>query len=499
MKIKTATIDKLLLIYLFFPLILFLLTWLNITTSIISLISAITILIVMLREIPSQDFFISKRMFYTAAGIVILWCILAGIGGLYYQSPDWHTRNALFHDIVNFSYPVYYDNGTTLVYYMFFLLPGAITAKFASFLGAAPDTAFKIGNLMTLFYSSIGVFLIYLEICILTKAQKLNQLWALLIFIFFSGLDVFVPHNVGEFAHIERHGLIQYSSNTTLLFWVYNPAIPAWAVTTLLLKRPFNISNYGIIAALGLFYAPLPFIGLAIYMFWLGCVKAFRELKTKHFKKLFMNIFSIKNILALGILFPIIYFYFKSNNTAANESWILSLPLLITPIFYKFLFWEAGIYMLFVNKLNKKNPLFNITVLSLFLIPLIRIGWTNTDFGMRASIPALFILMVLVIKYLFSQQINRTLKTALVIVLLLGTITPAIEFYRGFYITFHATWEPLIKDDIKTYNNKIYPENCGMKMVTRQDSIINPANYCNYGSLSPEKTIFYNLFAKKRN
>ena len=65
---------------------------------------------------------------------------------------------------------------------------------------------------------------------------------------------------------------------------------------------------------------------------------------------------------------------------------------------------------------------------------------TSNDFEMRASIPFLFCLMILLIQELYDHvKINKyiihlSIKGLLLsFCLLLGAITPLTEFYRGIY------------------------------------------------------------------
>src|SRR5450759_4725314 len=73
----------------------------------------------------SQSFLISKRALVLTILAVLLWVVLAGIGGFAFQNTDFHIRNAIFHDLINYPWPVkYYTNPTdpsipyTLTYYI---------------------------------------------------------------------------------------------------------------------------------------------------------------------------------------------------------------------------------------------------------------------------------------------------------------------------------------------------------------------------------------------
>ena len=96
-----------------------------------------------------------------------------------------------------------------------------------------------------------------------------------------------------------------------------------------------------------------------------------------------------------------------------------------------FVFLEAGIFSILTFK-KKRIILSAITLGWLCICPLIRIGY-STDFCMRASIPALVILYLMVIDTLEDALCNkkRVLASVLVVVLLIGSVTPTHEILRG--------------------------------------------------------------------
>lgn len=101
-----------------------------------------------------------------------------------------------------------------------------------------------------------------------------------------------------------------------------------------------------------------------------------------------------------------------------------------------FLLLEVGVYMLLIWKFNKKEPLFYIALFSFLIYPFIKIG-TSNDFCMRATIPALVVLFLLIVKTLFSDEILKYKKLCitLVICLLFGAVTPIHEMTRTFVYT----------------------------------------------------------------
>ena len=488
-------LDKITYIYLILPVCIFLINWLNPVVAAIALIALIIILRNIFKGLLKRDFEINKYQIFCISFIALLWCILAGIGGFYYQSPDWHWRNAIFRDLINFSHPVIYDNGAALVYYFGFFLPGAVVGKLALFLHSSPELAFKIGNFFNLIYSTIGIVLVFLQILLLTNAKKKQFFTIIFLFIFFSGLDVlFGSGNNYKALHIEWHfNYFQFSSNTTLLFWVYNQTIAPWLITSLFLRRPFNISNYGFLGSIGLFFAPLPFAGLSIYLASMTIVRFVRQAIKKHLKSFFSDLFNIKNILSILFLFPIFYLFYSSNIAASEDViYIFAVPIAIMI----FLLFEVGIYVFVIWRKNFKNTIFYATTFTFMFVPFFLIG-NNADFCMRASIPALFTLFILIIKYLFDNKRLLFGKCILIIALILGMVTPSLEFLRGFLLNNVFIVESRIKDDIITFNNKINI-NCQRTYSTTNYSFIpTTGNYKNYGAVDLDKKIFFKYLAKK--
>ena len=64
------------------------------------------------------------------AMVSLVWCVLGGQGGYFYQTSDWNERNAIFRDLIEREWPVYYDQtDTVLTYYIGHWLPAALVGK----------------------------------------------------------------------------------------------------------------------------------------------------------------------------------------------------------------------------------------------------------------------------------------------------------------------------------------------------------------------------------
>lgn len=438
------------ILYLTIPLLIFLFGWLRLSIAIpISLIILFT-LYKLLKQSPvsnlqslipqSSNSPLSTFHFPTTVYcllITAIWLLFSGIGGYTFQNWDHHWRNAVFHDLINFDFPVYYAQSESgpvkmLVYYVGYWLPSAIVGKYFGW---------QVANLFLFLWSWLGIILITLQ---LSNFLKTSPIKTTLLLIFFSGLDslgvLFFPQEYPTLfppiTHLEIwSGNLQYSSFTTQLFWVFNQSIPAWLCIILCItlseakglgdsSLTQNDINWKIIFiwSLCFFFAPLASIGLLPYVL----IEIFKK---ENLRTLFNNI----NLTLLSpILILLLSTFYFSSNTAAQERGLQTIPL---QDFLKFFLLEGGILWLVLAPSKHRDPRWMITGMLLIIIPFIQIG-NGRDFVMRASIAPLFYLMILTAETIFQNNISRTLRITLYALLLIGALTPLYEINRSIYRTY---------------------------------------------------------------
>lgn len=454
-NLNYKTVKKLALIYMMLPTMLFFFTWLKIYIAAAAIILLLAGLIFAIREDKTgeaQLIILTKRSLILLVLIALIWCLFAGQGGIFYQSDDHYYRNAIFRDLINYSWPVVYENNNSMVYYIGHWLVPSLFGKLALQFGSE-ETAWMTANTALLVWSTIGVVIVFLLLMVSVKAKSTKEKYlTILVFILFSGLDIigimmqcFTNRRILMVNHLESYsGFWEYSSVSTLLFWVYNQAIVAW-ISILLFYNEKKTSQYALIGLCCLPYAPLPLIGLFPF-FIANAIKRFWDSKGKHqLPEFFKEILSIPNITASLTIFPIFYLYYSSNRVVNTRGFGLSngfteRGLVKTAIILALFFvLEFGLYAVLIWKKNKNNLNYYIAVISLLLIPFIRLG-NASDFVMRASIPAITIVMILVIKevldYPVTEKSNhkglkRKLYIALILALFIGAVTPAFEFGRS--------------------------------------------------------------------
>lgn len=459
---KLSTLYKLTYIYLTLPLFLFILSWLNFGfAALYTLLLGGAFYLAYPREELEKSADFSRKSLVMMAGVAILWCFFAGIGYFYYQSFDYHFRNAVFRDLINYDWPVFYPLANTpLVYYMAFWLVPASVAKFFSLFITDRYTLFMIGNYVLFCYAVFGVTLIFAHLTQALKARSKRQILAgIVLFILFSGLDIIgyrffrIVEQPFDY-HLEWWAtFIQYSSITTGMFWVFNQFIPV-ALITLLVYNERKISNFGFWAALSLFFSPYPTAGIGVFMVAYAVSRFVAATNKRQF--LAQEIFSIQNIVGAFWLLPLSVLYFITNSEGM-DGWHNVFDFTTPKRLVLFMVLEFLLYVLLLFRQYRKNIFFMTASVLLVFIPFFRLDLQN-NFCMRASIPAVVILAVFCIRFLFEQRRTHPFKTIVLgILLAIGAVTPLTEFYRGIHYVSKTHKMALVKDEIYTLNGRFIP------------------------------------------
>lgn len=419
------------------------------------------------------------KVFVSALLIILFWVFLSGIGGFTYQNTDQPYRNTIFEILVNYDWPVTkqitMDNRFEirgLDYYIGFWLPCAALGKILGL---------RAGVILLYLWTVLGIFCFFYLTCLL---RKKCSLWPLLLFIFFSGLDIvgLLVKN-GNFAgitlqsHIEWWvGRYQFSSFTTQLFWVFNQAIPAWIIVMLLLIQKNNRQMIFLLS-LAMLSSTFPFVGMipfTIY-FLLKNTTGIKDVK-QWIKKFAKDTFTVENVLAAGVIAFTCLFYLTANSSVEYNNMISSqnetqisenvegaetqfetsasdyVGNEMNEILYKqekmgafllikilFLFFEVGIYILIIYKFNEDKIVLILALITSVLCLEITVGY-GIDFCMRASIPLLVIMYVCSI-FAIDNMVVQKKKFYLLCFLLIFTIgafTPLFEMNRSIQKT--ITW-----------------------------------------------------------
>lgn len=363
------------------------------------------------------------------------WTAFGGAGHLFHANgADWVPRFAVLRDLVAEPWPPRYGDGADAMLLrapIGYYLPAALTGSLA---GMA-----WIDRLL-LAWTWLGVALFF---CANLRAGRARTLAAALVFAFASGLDV-----VGLFwrqgslpwptQHIEWwSGGMQYSSNTTLLFWVPNHGLPGWIAGAWLWRfrdNPGFLSRLPTIFLPVMLWAPLVAIGL-LPLAVVAAVSKWRTLCGATADR--GNL-----IAALALATPpgaLIAGYLLSGflgaSTEANAltptaSFLPHPPALGDKL--AFVLLEAGLYCVLLLQ-RDRSPLAFAAVALLLALPWAQWG-PNNDLMMRASIPALTILWLVLADTLTSRDsfaMSAAWRTVLLVAFALGAVTPLQEIHRA--------------------------------------------------------------------
>lgn len=370
--------------------------------------------------------------------IVAVWVYLSGIGKLVFQNTDHDCRNPIFEILVNYKWPVNKD-GRGLIYYIGFWLPSAVIGKLFGL---------NAGFCFQAVWAVLGIMIVYL---LISSVLGEFRVWPIVLFIFFSGIDIVGYYLVnGTFKdlngiwQLEIWGDDQYSSFTTQLFWVFNQALPTW-ITVLLIYLQKKNSYIVLLMGLLLLEGPLPFIGLIPFVVYFIFSRKYEDAHgAAWWKTWFKDTFTFENILGGGLAGLVAAAYLFANEAGQLISTSMEgkdvrgyLMMYVLFIFVEFLCYVFAVY-----KYQKKNPLLYICTVWLCICPLIKLGY-GTDFCMRASIPALLILFILVMKTWLVTWRNKDWRSfvPITILLLLGSLTPMHEINRTTAMTYYLYHE----------------------------------------------------------
>jgi len=402
------------------------------------LLAALTVIgLVYVFKLRTGDWrLISLRRFAIIIGVALIWTSLGGAGHFFYANSDWVVRDAVLRDLVVSDWPPTYgkigDFSLILRAPIAYFMPAAVLGKV---FGVAHADFFLW------LWTVMGVAL-FLALLPLPTRSPFRLGAAVLVVILFSGMDIIGIVATGQpmpslTSHIEWWAhLFQYSSNTTLLFWVPNHAIPAWIAAALFFRhwrnRAFPAFAPIMLAALPL-WSPFALIGIAPLML----LPAALTIRQKTWSQL-----RIPYLLpAVGVLL-ITALYLTLNVHQIPSKLMLPQsggPSYFFLVYTIFVILEFAVLALVLWRLQPDSPLL-VSIVILLLLPLWSFGPGN-DFVMRASVPALTILCITVL-LCFDRNIfqtNRIDALALVLILALGAETPIHEIFRSLAI---ERWQP---------------------------------------------------------
>lgn len=442
------------LVYLGSPFVLFHLFWLELWFSIptlVALLIAFWFTQPRRAEYKVESRSVSLRVILSGAPIAIIWVFFAGYFGVVFGlTPDWNDLRAdLYSTFVQFSWPVSFsevgggEERFLLSTPGFYLAPAAIS----KILGLSGTLA----QCVMASWMLAGIALVFG--CIMQKFSRVaEQVTALLIFVMFSGLDsigaLLTQDDSVEYlltgGHLEPwSGTIQFSSSTTLLFWVPHHALSSW-VGVAILDRARNTSKFvGVtILSVALIYLWSPFSAIGLILVAIVMFGIDRKAKLTDF----VGAIPLSVIAAVALV-PVHAYYARQVWVPRELWWYFSERAFINfgieeivradivLRYALFIILEFGIWLAigFVLKVSKLE-LALVGVVLVLVSQVVSFG--PSDFTMRVSIAPMFLLLMLLlspITELIAKEGRTILKAAVILVLVVMSwtaVTEVIENYR---------------------------------------------------------------------
>jgi hypothetical protein len=429
-------LDRVAIAYLTLPLVIFLAGWFEVWVSVplIACIGYSVRAVAAARPIGGARLPVTPLQLIIAVAVGCGWSAFDGIGHFVFTNADWHSRDAVLHDLVVSPWPVGYgvlDGQESLLrapvaYYM----PAALLGKWAGLQAA---------HMALAVWTAAGTTLFILQVLSLTPSRVGAALSVSAVVVFFSGLDIVGsllndgPRFRSDWditTHLEWWaGLYQYSSMTTQLFWVPNHAIGGWIAVGLLCrgedKSTLDAAMPMVIVALAL-WSPLTAIGLVPFVLW----NVLLRIK----KGCGMTLLHPGNWAPAVAVGAVVAAYLVLDTgqipkgmSVGGKGGSLPMDLLRQAQFFLL---EAGFIGAAILSIHRSKRV-AIALIVLAFLPLARLGAGN-DLVMRASIPSLAILAIgaclALVEPAKDKIANKLLLGGLLIV---GAITPVAEFARA--------------------------------------------------------------------
>lgn len=493
MNLKSKNLILLNLLYCYIPLMLFLLGWVKIWIAIPACLGLFYFLYKFFVNTENNDIMTLNRIVITS-GLFIFFaiCLSAGMGNWWPQVFDYEKHNAVLQDLVRFDWPVIYDkyDKALLTYYIGHYLPPALVGKIFG--------SVRFGDYLMGLWGYLGVILVSINVMVLVQAKNWKkQLLTLVGFLLFSGMlyplqyilniffsDVLVYPNsdvssLGCLSTLYIDGLhLEYRSIFTDIQWAHQQSIIPWLCCSTLMMQKNNYSNYALLVLPAFISGTWSFLGIVFIAFVLILGKLIHSQEN-----VWKQIFSGSNIFCIFIPGFIFFFYFIGNmivgNTTSNGS-EFALDLSVQHLIYKILFalFMFGLYAILIGKYYRKDLLFWAICIELTVIPM----FSGGDFVMCTSIPSLFILYVLIIRYLFTDFLQeRVRKIILIVCLIIGARNPLIQIRKA---AIHDPYDHFKEESLLECTNLDNPE------------IGNAMKY-QYYTYNPDNTIFYKYIMRK--
>ena len=394
------------LIWLLLPVVLFCASYLKIFPGIILTLLFMVITFLAIRNFDDRKFEIPVKYIIAFAFLAVAIAVLSGVGEYIFSMQDHSYRRAILNDLINYNWPVIYDMSTqtnpdvipytgnsgsyAFCYYFVYWMPAALAGKLTG-------GSIAVANAVLLIWTALGIFITFVAMSVYSGRASL---FSAFFYLLFGGLDIipfFIHELTGYSDWLWLEGWVPHMSyicNFVNIGNVFHQAVPCYLVCAMLLisKRP---NNLGLGCGLLFCYSPWAVIGILP----VTIAKMFDKYNMdRGIKKIMKDIFSPVNLASVVLLlFVFAPFYLSSSGAASEKGFTASFYGNIGQFILSYLaliLLEVVPAALIVFSRRKKDIIYIVTVATLVLIPLYKVTYQN-DFAMRASMPGLFILALM--------------------------------------------------------------------------------------------------------
>jgi len=374
--------------------------------------------------------------------------LFTGAGAIFPQSWDWLKHNAILRDLVVEQWPVAYDvegQSFQLTYYIGYYLPAAAVGKVAGW---------EAANSALFVWTVLGIALAFTWFCVLTQAAKRG--WILLVAALFSGPDVlgwllFSPVTRVEDVSLPSQQLDwwaqvgKYPNHVTSVMWGPHHALGAWIGAGLILHlaRTRQLRWIAPVVAFCGLMSPFTTLGLLPLVGW-AVICDGRQAILRRVRELA----SLPAALAAVAVLPVVVYYaalsaplpapyggsveagFALTNPIRPMSFVQALAAYLLLIAVEVLIFSALVRRSPAGREPDSRMLLGVVTITMLLFPLVRYGqWS--DLAMRAVVPSMFVLSILVGRILLESPRSNTFRLGLVYLLVFGLVAPSLELRRA--------------------------------------------------------------------
>ncbi len=448
------------LLYLLIPVVVFVLGWLS---WLIALPLTALITYVLLSTFPRSQHsdptnpFTLKTIVFS--GLTSLaWVATSGVWNLGFgRTQDWDVmRNDMLSTLTKYSWPVtntFADSSSlwTMRHYLAFYLPGPL-------IGKATGENLSVTLFATGIWMALGVWIAFLLLLDLFSRFGNRKYIILFLFAGFSGLDAIGsriqgtlslrPSSLIKGGHIEWWAeRFQFSSNSTLLHWVPQHAIPSWIGALLVIhivRSRKSLSLIPIISVAMVLWSPFSALGVTLLALLLLInaglfVEFINSIRALRFRTFAILLTAIPLVLFLqsGTSEIPRSFLFSNGDFSHNVA-----------LLAKFIPLEFGSIAILTGLIiRQKAKELAIISVALSMVLMVVIG-LNNDFAMRVSPALLVVIMVNAGEALITPSRSRRIHTQriiLVCILVFGMITPLFEMISRYQTPHTGLQSPCIE------------------------------------------------------